>query len=70
MNIIFVSGRLAKARTITLGPKHIAVATASVLFAVLLTSGLLNFAMLRYAVNDLRMFFDNDLRFLAQFNRG
>lgn len=49
MNIILVSGRLAKARTITLGPKHIAVATASVLFAVLLTSGLLNFAMLRYA---------------------
>jgi len=27
-------------------------------------------AMLRYAVNDLRLFFDNDLRFLAQFNRG
>jgi phenylalanyl-tRNA synthetase alpha subunit len=26
--------------------------------------------MLRYAVNDLRMFFENDLRFLAQFNRG
>ena len=25
---------------------------------------------LRYAVNDLRMFFENDLRFLAQFNRG
>ncbi len=49
MNIILVSGRLAKARTITLGPKHIAVATAGVLFAVLLTSGLLNFAMLRYA---------------------
>ena len=40
---------MAKARTITLGPKHIAVATAGVLFAVLLTSGLLNFAMLRYA---------------------
>ncbi len=27
-------------------------------------------AMLRYAVNDLRLFFENDLRFLAQFNRG
>ncbi|MEX5695036.1 hypothetical protein ABFV48_26890, partial [Pseudomonas syringae] len=24
-------------------------------------------AMLRYGVNDLRLFFDNDLRFLAQF---
>jgi phenylalanyl-tRNA synthetase alpha chain len=23
--------------------------------------------MLRYGVNDLRLFFDNDLRFLAQF---
>ena len=26
------------------------------------------FAMLRYGVNDLRMFFENDLRFLAQFS--
>lgn len=49
MNIILVSGRLAKARTITLGPKHIAAAAASVLLAVLLTSGMLNFAMIRYA---------------------
>jgi len=24
--------------------------------------------MLRYGVNDLRLFFDNDLRFLAQFH--
>ena len=32
--------------------------------------GIERLAMLRYAVNDLRMFFDNDLRFLAQFNRG
>jgi phenylalanyl-tRNA synthetase alpha chain len=24
-------------------------------------------AMLRYSVNDLRLFFDNDLRFLQQF---
>jgi phenylalanyl-tRNA synthetase alpha chain len=24
-------------------------------------------AMLRYRINDLRMFFDNDLRFLTQF---
>ena len=49
MNIILVSGRLTKARTITLGPKHIAGAAAFVLLAVLLTSGLLNFAMIRYA---------------------
>jgi phenylalanyl-tRNA synthetase alpha chain len=32
--------------------------------------GIERLAMLRYAVNDLRMFFENDLRFLAQFNRG
>jgi phenylalanyl-tRNA synthetase alpha chain len=30
--------------------------------------GLDRLAMLRYAVNDLRLFFDNDLRFLAQFS--
>ncbi|MGQ0428466.1 MAG: phenylalanine--tRNA ligase subunit alpha [Gammaproteobacteria bacterium] len=32
--------------------------------------GIERVAMLRYAVNDLRLFFENDLRFLAQFNRG
>jgi phenylalanyl-tRNA synthetase alpha chain len=32
--------------------------------------GIERLAMLRYAVTDLRMFFENDLRFLAQFNRG
>lgn len=30
--------------------------------------GVERLAMLRYGVNDLRIFFDNDLRFLAQFN--
>jgi phenylalanyl-tRNA synthetase alpha chain len=29
--------------------------------------GVERLAMLRYGVNDLRMFFDNDLRFLRQF---
>ena len=29
--------------------------------------GLDRFAMLRYNVNDLRLFFDNDLNFLTQF---
>ena len=29
--------------------------------------GLDRFAMLRYNVNDLRLFFDNDLNFLKQF---
>ncbi len=32
--------------------------------------GIERLAMLRYSVNDLRLFFENDLRFLAQFNRG
>jgi phenylalanyl-tRNA synthetase alpha chain len=29
--------------------------------------GLDRLTMLRYGVNDLRLFFDNDLRFLSQF---
>jgi phenylalanyl-tRNA synthetase alpha chain len=29
--------------------------------------GVERLAMLRYGVNDLRLFFDNDLRFLQQF---
>ena len=32
--------------------------------------GIERLAMLRYGVNDLRLFFENDLRFLAQFGRG
>jgi phenylalanyl-tRNA synthetase alpha chain len=32
--------------------------------------GIDRMALLRYAVNDLRLFFENDLRFLRQFNRG
>ncbi|MCH8931142.1 MAG: phenylalanine--tRNA ligase subunit alpha, partial [Proteobacteria bacterium] len=30
--------------------------------------GVERLAMLRYGVDDLRMFFENDLRFLRQFN--
>ena len=30
--------------------------------------GVERLAMLRYGVEDLRMFFENDLRFLSQFN--
>ena len=30
--------------------------------------GVERLAMLRYGVNDLRLFFENDLRFLEQFN--
>ena len=32
--------------------------------------GIERLAMLCYGVNDLRLFYDNDLRFLAQFARG
>jgi phenylalanyl-tRNA synthetase alpha chain len=32
--------------------------------------GIERFTMLRYGVNDLRLFFDNDLRFLSQFERA
>ena len=32
--------------------------------------GIERIAMLRYDVNDLRLFFENDLRFLRQFDRG
>jgi phenylalanyl-tRNA synthetase alpha chain len=32
--------------------------------------GVERLAMLRYGVRDLRLFFDNDLRFLRQFNQG
>jgi phenylalanyl-tRNA synthetase alpha chain len=31
-------------------------------------SGIDRLAMLRYGISDLRLFFENDLRFLAQFN--
>jgi phenylalanyl-tRNA synthetase alpha chain len=32
-------------------------------------SGIERLAMLRYGVGDLRMFYENDLRFLGQFDR-
>ena len=33
-------------------------------------AGIERLAMLRYGVNDLRLFFENDLRFLHQFAGG
>ncbi|MGH8275995.1 MAG: hypothetical protein ACRETH_04800 [Steroidobacteraceae bacterium] len=35
--------------------------------ATLAASQLIGLAMLRYGVNDLRLFFENDVRFLRQF---
>ena len=49
MNIILVSGRFAKARTITLDAKHIAGMVAGVAFAIIAIAGTLNFVMLRFA---------------------
>lgn len=49
MNIILVSGHLAKARTIHLGTKHIAAAAAAVLLSVVIIAGMINFAMIRFA---------------------
>ena len=49
MNIILVSGRFSKARTITLDAKHIAGMMAGVAFAIIVVAGALNFVMLRFA---------------------
>ena len=49
MNIIFVSGRFAKARTITLGAKHIVCMAIAGVFTIMSIAGALNFMMLRFA---------------------
>jgi len=49
LNIILVSGHLAKARTITLGKKHLAGMAACAVMTVIGIAGALNFVMLRYA---------------------
>lgn len=54
MDIILVSGKLAKARTITLGLPQFAMLGVAALGAVLAVSAALNFAVIRYAV-DLKL---------------
>ncbi len=54
MDIILVSGKLAKARTITLGVPQFAMLGVAALGAVLAVSAALNFAVIRYAV-DLKL---------------
>jgi murein DD-endopeptidase MepM/ murein hydrolase activator NlpD len=49
LNIILVSGRFSKARTITLDAKHIAGMVAGVVFTVVALACALNFVMLRFA---------------------
>src|SRR5262245_26697125 len=51
MNIILVSGRLAKARTFTLTLPHLVTAGVAALFAVMLVAFGLQYLMLRYASN-------------------
>ncbi len=49
MNIILVSGKLAKARTITLGWPHLIASVALTLVTVLTLAGAMNYGLLRYA---------------------
>jgi murein DD-endopeptidase MepM/ murein hydrolase activator NlpD len=49
LNIILVSKRFSKARTITVDAKHIACVAAAVAFAIIAIAGALNFVMLRFA---------------------
>ncbi|HKA41774.1 MAG TPA: M23 family metallopeptidase [Burkholderiales bacterium] len=51
MNIILVSGRLAKARTITLDWPHLALLGGGVMAAVIALAGLLNYITLRLAAD-------------------
>lgn len=49
MNIILVSGRLAKARTITIGARQITMMSMGLVVSVFVLAGTLNYLMLRYA---------------------
>ena len=49
MNIILVSGRLAKAKTITLSWPHLALLAGGVIAAVITLAAMLHFAILRFA---------------------
>jgi murein DD-endopeptidase MepM/ murein hydrolase activator NlpD len=51
MNIILVSGKLARARTITLGLPHFAMLGTAALCSVLLVAAVLNLALIRYAAD-------------------
>ena len=51
MNVILVSGKLAKARTITLGLPHLAVLGIGALIAVTMLAGLMNYFTLRFAAD-------------------
>jgi murein DD-endopeptidase MepM/ murein hydrolase activator NlpD len=65
MNIILVSGRLAKARTITVGLPHIALVGLGVVAFVIALAACLNYAMLRMAA-DLKLPYLQTLLLAAQ----
>lgn len=59
MNIILVSGRLAKARTITLGVPQFVVLGIGAFLAVIMLAGLLHYLALRFAVDFRLPYFEN-----------
>lgn len=59
MNIILVSGRLAKARTITLGVPQFVVLGMGAFLAVIMLAGLLHYLTLRFAVDFRLPYFEN-----------
>lgn len=65
MNIILVSGRLAKARTVTLGLPQLAVLGMGAFITVLMLAGLMNYFTLRFAA-DLNLPYFNDLLVSSQ----
>lgn len=68
MNIILVSGKLAKARTITLGLPHLVILGTGVGFFVIALAALLHFAALRFAA-DLNLTYLQSVLFSAQQER-
>jgi murein DD-endopeptidase MepM/ murein hydrolase activator NlpD len=59
VNIILVSGRLAKARTITLGVPQFVVLGIGAFLAVIMLAGLLHYLALRFAVDFRLPYFEN-----------
>lgn len=59
MNIILVSGRLAKARTITLGVPQLVVLGMGAFLAIIMLTSLLHYLTLRFAVDFRLPYFEN-----------
>lgn len=65
MDIILVSGKLAKAKTITLGLPQVAVLGFGAFIAILMLAGVMNYFTLRFAV-DLKLPYFHDLLVSSQ----